>query len=65
MCAELCDDPDFDGVDCDKMLEYGRSSGNKYMINWSNQGNDYYVNAINMTWEDRSRAYKAAKNGGL
>ena len=65
MCAELCDDPNFNGVNCDQMLEYGRLPGNKFMINWPNQGNDYYVNAIDMTWEDRGRAYEAAKQTTL
>lgn len=30
--------------DCQQMLNYGKLPNNKYMINWPNCGNDYYIN---------------------
>ena len=44
------------------MITYGRTPGGRYMINWPIYGNDYYVNSIEMTPEERVEAYKAAKN---
>ena len=44
------------------MITYGRTPGGRYMINWPIYGNDYYVNSIEMTPEERAEAYKAAKN---
>ena len=34
----------------------------KYMINWPIEGNDYYVNLIEMTREEREEALKYAKH---
>lgn len=45
----------------ERMLEYGKLPNNKYMINWPIEGNDYYVNIIEMTSEERTEALKAAK----
>ena len=47
--------------DCSHMMQYGRLPGNKYMINWPIYGNDYYVNTIEMTEEERKAAYETAK----
>lgn len=44
------------------MITYGRTPGGRYMINWPIYGNDYYINTIDMSPEERSEAYKAAKN---
>ena len=44
-----------------EMLDYGRLPNNKYMINWWYRGNDYYVNAIEMNYEQREEVYKKAK----
>ena len=44
------------------MITYGRTPGGRYMINWPIYGNDYYVNSIEMTPEERVEAYKTAKN---
>ena len=44
------------------MITYGRTPGGRYMINWPIYGNDYYVNSIEKTPEERVEAYKAAKN---
>lgn len=47
---------------CDQMLSYGKLPNNKYMINWPIEGNDYYLNLIEKTPEERQEALKAAKN---
>lgn len=44
------------------MISYGRLPGGKYMVNWPIYGNDYYVNPIDMTEEERQSAYAEAKN---
>jgi hypothetical protein len=44
------------------MISYGRLPNNKYMINWPMQGNDYYLNLIEMSRKDRATALKAAKS---
>jgi hypothetical protein len=46
---------------CDYMMEYGRLPNNKFMINWPMNGNDYYVNVIEMPEEERQAAYDEAK----
>ncbi|MEZ4774192.1 MAG: FAD-dependent oxidoreductase [Bacteroidia bacterium] len=65
ICKEVCDDPDTKVPDCQTVLNYGRLPGKKYMINWPNNGNDYYLNPIPMTEEERQEAYIAAKNRTL
>ena len=44
------------------MISYGRTPNGKYMINWPIYGNDYYVNTIEMTPQERQEAYAEAKN---
>ena len=46
----------------DMMITYGKTPNGKYMINWPIYGNDYYVNAIEMTREERQAAYQKAKD---
>lgn len=48
-----------------EMLDYGRLPNNKYMINWPEFGNDIYLNAIEMTFEQREETYKKAKEKTL
>ena len=48
--------------DCDQMLAYGKLPNNKYMINWPIEGNDYYLNLIEKTPEERVGDLKAAKH---
>ena len=43
------------------MITYGRTPNGKYMINWPICGNDYYVNTIEMSPEERALAYAEAK----
>ncbi|MDR1624372.1 MAG: FAD-dependent oxidoreductase [Tannerellaceae bacterium] len=45
----------------DMMLTYGKLPNNKYMINWPIEGNDYYVNILEMTPQERIEALKGAK----
>ncbi len=44
------------------MMTYGKLPNGKYMINWPIEGNDYYVNLIEMTPEERTEALKGAKH---
>ncbi|MFA6870860.1 MAG: FAD-dependent oxidoreductase [Bacteroidaceae bacterium] len=45
----------------DKMITYGKLPQDKYMINWPIEGNDFYVNLIEMTPEERGKAITYAK----
>ena len=47
--------------DCKQMITYGKLPNNKYMINWPIQGNDYYLNLIEMKPDEREEALKKAK----
>lgn len=44
------------------MITYGKLPNNKYMINWPIEGNDFYVNLVEMTREEREEALKYAKH---
>ena len=46
----------------DMMITYGKLPNDKYMINWPIEGNDYYVNLIEMTPEERKAALDKAKH---
>lgn len=43
------------------MMTYGRLPNGKIMINWPIEGNDYYVNMIEMNAEERAEAVAKAK----
>ena len=45
----------------DSLLSYGRLPNGKVMINWPINGNDYYVNAIEQTEEERQQSFEKAK----
>jgi len=57
--------------DTKKVLDYGklpRSPGamhDKYMLNWPIHGNDFYLNAVEMSLEARAQGYKLAKQQTL
>lgn len=51
--------------DCATMLTYGKLPNNKYMINWPAEGNDYYVNLIEMNENEREVALEGAKDVSL
>ncbi|MEJ5964061.1 FAD-dependent oxidoreductase [Pedobacter immunditicola] len=48
-------------IDCSKMITYGKLPNNKYMINWPKNGNDIYLNIIEMGTEKRLETLKEAK----
>lgn len=45
----------------DKLITYGKLPNGKYMINWPIYGNDYYLNILEMSREERKHALEAAK----
>lgn len=67
-CACAHADPITDNdptLDCGKMIGYGKLPNGKYMINWPNCGNDYYLNIVEMNPEERKVALEAAKQASL
>ncbi len=52
-------------VDAQKMLNYGKLPGRKYLINWPIYGNDTYLNVVNMSLRGRDSALVAAKQTTL
>lgn len=62
-CKEASENPEeFEGVDCQTMLNYARLPNDKYLINWPNNGNDYYLNVLEMDHDERELALEEAKN---
>lgn len=47
------------------MLTYGKLPNGKYMINWPVFANDYYLNIIEMSRDEREKALQAARNRTL
>lgn len=47
------------------MMTYGKLPNGKYMINWPIEGNDYYVNMIDMDEQQRAEAVAKAKEHTL
>ena len=45
----------------ERKITYGKLPNDKYMINWPINGNDYYVNAIYMSPEERDSVFELAK----
>jgi hypothetical protein len=43
------------------MMYYGKLQNGKYMINWPLEGNDFYVNSVDMTKSQRDSVYNLAK----
>lgn len=53
----------FGGVSgCEQMLDYGKLPNGKYMINWPNCGNDYYVDWPQLSPEETKIEIKKAKS---
>jgi hypothetical protein len=52
-------------VDAKKMLDYGKLPNNKYMINWPTNGNDTYLNIVEMTDAQRTIELEKAKQTTL
>ena len=44
-----------------EMMSYGKLPGGEIMINWPIYGNDYYVNLVDMSREEREKAIAKAK----
>ncbi|MDZ7719799.1 MAG: FAD-dependent oxidoreductase [Balneolaceae bacterium] len=62
-CKEVSEHPEeFEGVDCETMLDYAKLPNDKYLINWPNNGNDYYLNVIENTPAERKILLEEAKN---
>ncbi len=47
------------------MITYGKLPNGKYMINWPIEGNDYYLNVVEMSREERIRELEKAKQHSL
>ena len=62
-CCNLIEDGN--NVNCDMMLNYGRLPNKKYMINWPRNGNDIYLNVVEMSREQRIVELQKAKNRTL
>ena len=45
----------------EKMVTYGKLPNNKYMVNWPIEGNDYYLNLIEMDEKQRAKELEKAK----
>lgn len=46
----------------DMMISYGKLPGGKYMINWPIEGNDFYLNIIEMDPEQREEELQKARD---
>ncbi len=67
-CACDTADPSTHGqplIDCAKMMTYGQLPRQKYMINWPNCGNDYYLNLLEVLPHERPALLEAAKQHSL
>lgn len=52
-------------VDAQKMLNYGKLPNQKYMINWPGNGNDIYLNVVEMSEAEREKELIKAKEQTL
>jgi hypothetical protein len=48
-------------VDAQKMLDYAKLPGDKYLINWPNYGNDTYLNVVSLDAATREKVLESAK----
>ena len=48
-------------LDCNQMLNYAKLPNNKYMINWPNCGNDFYLNWPELSASETTQKIVAAK----
>lgn len=53
------------GVSARQMLDYGKLPNGKYMLNWPINGNDTYLNVVEMTSAERKAALEKAKQTTL
>lgn len=59
-CIGYCPDST-NTLSCEQMLDYGKLPNQKYMINWPNEGNDYYINALETPPLEREGMFEEAK----
>lgn len=52
-------------INCEQMITYGKLPNQKYMINWPKDGNDIYLNIIEMSAKERTLALQKAKDHTL
>lgn len=64
-CLDYCAGDPSDVHPCATMLTYAKLPNDKYLINWPRQGNDYYVNDVLLSREQRAQAYQEAKDKTL
>lgn len=66
-CLDFYDDKSriAPNVDCAKMMTYAKLPHQKYLINWPGFGNDFYLNLIGLTPEQRQTALLQAKQQTL
>ena len=64
---ELCTNPDrvTQNHTPEHMMTYGKLPNGKYMINWPIEGNDIYLNIVEMTPEEREDALEIARSRTL
>ncbi len=63
--SKFCNDSPAVPWNAQKMLNYGKIRNGKFMLNWPASGNDYYLNVLQDSYEERMRKYDAAKNHTL
>ena len=61
----VCNEKDKKLWSNEKLISYGQLPNKKYMINWPINGNDFYVNSIEMNDEQRFINYEKAKEKSL
>ena len=52
-------------IDCEKMVNYARLPNNKYVINWPRKGNDFYLNIVELNYDQRNQELARAKEKTL
>lgn len=63
--AEACRTATGTPITPEYMLNYGRMPNGKYMINWPIHGNDYYLNVVELPFEERFEAVRPAREKTL
>lgn len=63
VCLEVCKDSKDSSslIDCKKMLEFGKLPNHKYMLNWPENGNNYFSNILDLSRKERLSEIKKAK----
>ncbi|MBN1153993.1 FAD-dependent oxidoreductase [candidate division KSB1 bacterium] len=64
-CRKMNDEQNASLLDSQRMLEYGKLPNRKYMINWPDYGNDYYLNLLELSYSERIEKLEAARKHTL